>query len=260
MKFRKLWLIYLPAFLIVLQTLLSIFPKNFTDEWKGFWVYLNSPLFKIYCAGFIIITILFIVLQWFLYGKAIKRNKFIEKKDIEELSSTADDIITFFKSRYKVTIRINIMIAERNLKFKRRVKYIDEEKIQKQWVFLKKHLEIKWDKGMQYQPDSALSFYGDEGLCGTVFTSHQTPKHFFAPELAEAVKLTTLQFEKAQDLNFLISCPIYELDYDTESLNMSKKIGVANFDTLDEISQEKREEFLNDVYKKIIQFSIIFSK
>ena len=252
---RKIFTFYIPVILVLLQLGLTFALKygliNNNNQ--------SNSATTIYPFGIAFaILILFIVNQWFKIQKPYNKFKAFERSRSALLDTFTKEIIERYNAH---DLRLNVMIAKRNFYKKLEPKKNNPDKKKKS--FFCKTSQIVWKSNMDYDADENLELTVNQGVCGLAFQEGQIKTADMTVEKPNTYNLNKEQIDKTKELKVIISCPIFQLNYDTIK-RTAKRIGVVNIDSKKSGSEiiindtELRNQIIEDITKISGFCSIIY--
>ena len=222
LKMKKIMIILVPTLLFIVQIILS-FPSIYSYLSKlAKDLKLDQSIIQI--AIGLILIILFIIHQC----NSVLRpfNKF-EKTKLKFLDKDSSDMIKEYES-HGYQLRINVMLAKRSFLGHSEPKKKNKEK--KKISFFPNKFKIIWtSENMRYHEDKELNLTTNQGVCGEAFKNKAIKMANLMIKNPEEYNLNREQLEKTKNLKFVLSCPIYEIDY--MNLRFTNKVlGIVNFD------------------------------
>jgi hypothetical protein len=209
---NRLQLILIPALLISVSVIFA-FPELVKK--------LNIGTFRNQLYLALAIIVIFIFCQSLIVLRPLKQFERFEKRKLHLLDEQAEP---FIKKHNQWELRINVMLLERRFR-----------------VFGRYFKTVWMCEDMKYDTDAHLRLSLEQGVCGYACREGGVWSADLTVEKPEEYGLSQKQIKKTQDIKFIISCPIKELDANTFRLT-DKIIGAVNIDS----KKDGSEVWVND--------------
>lgn len=215
-----------------------------------------SDFYKLVAALPIISS--FVIVQWATVGRKFKRFKAFEHTKTQILHRDFNNFLQVYKN-VNYEFRVNIMLVKRRLlcKYEPQEKNRDKTKIS----FLPKVFNVVWSSpNMDFHPDKAIQFTTNQAVCGESYRTGNIKLADLTVDNPEGYNLNNRQLAATKNVKVILSCPIWEMDFDTLRPS-SKKIGVVNIDSKCEGVEEfmKNQDNMQYMAEKIQTWSKLCS-
>lgn len=247
---NKIFIFIIPTLLFIIQALLRLIPAD-AKSVQSLIAKCNDFNFQIQIYAAFILIILFFLNHFFSITKPFKR---LQKFDTVKFDIIEKDVVKFIEEykEMQIDLRVNIMQIKR--------KFFGFHKCKKYWIpFIGvKYFKFIYTYNMDHDIDKKLKLSLQQGACSQVFDegvilTDLTVENVFSFNLRENQK------KLAKDIKFILSAPIWQLDYDTKKLT-DKIIGVINIDSKKiSFKQIEEVELFGDLVDKIKNLSTIVS-
>jgi len=176
----------------------------------------------------VVLVSLFVWNQILAVQRSFRRFLRFEKTKLRFLDQDAERMISEYK-KHDIELRINVMLLERAIVTRQEPTRKNPQG--RKTRFFTKRFESAWtSENMKYDGDRDLRLTVNQGVCGEAARTKEVKAADLTVENPASYNLSGSQLEKTKDLRFVISCPIFEVDFDT--FRPTKRvIGVVNLDS-----------------------------
>lgn len=223
--------------------------------------YSTSRYWLMKVTGFKVTTI-----EWIMIGAAIvfslillvieipvfRRKTRLYEKRLLSLQSQIDSAAQQFSSIFGARLRINIMLPERHfLTFLEPCKNNRSGRVSHFFPTVL-YIRVK-SQNMKICKDAGTAFTTNQGCCGQAFTMGSVYYADLTETSPLSFNLNEQQAALTNDLTFVASCPIFDMEPDKGNVRFNKRvIGVLNIDSNEEniMKRLKTESRLEQLLEK----------
>jgi hypothetical protein len=241
-------IIVVPIILFFIQSAFVLLPPDLKTS-EDFFTLLGNFNYLVKVFLFVILIVLYVIYQvWALKGEVWQFSKFTATRP-QIIESRIKDFTKVYL-KHNIDLRVNVMTASFKIIIWRRLWHW-------QWPFLMiKQLDTVFNYNMNRDMDKDLKLTINQGVAGLAFREGPIVVDFDKVDRNE-FNLNKEQLKATEDVRFIISTPIFEIDLHTRRLT-NKIIGVVNVDsknnTFGELEKRKLLEKLIENCSNISEF------